>query len=104
MPDDKKVGLGPVKRYGVRYGRTTKYRAAMIEFEQRRPQKCPYCGVAQAHRLATGIWHCKKCDAKFAGPAYYIPTKAPSSMAEEKALEAAPEEEAEEEAEEAEAA
>jgi large subunit ribosomal protein L37Ae len=103
MPEEKKLGLGPVKRYGVRYGRTTKYRAAMIEFEQRRPQKCPHCDTNHAKRLAAGIWHCRKCNTKFAGPAYFIPVKTPSSFTEEKPAPKQAESE-EEESEEAEAA
>jgi large subunit ribosomal protein L37Ae len=99
MPDEQKLGLGPVKRYGTRYGRTTKYRAAMIEIEQRRPQRCPHCGTNHAKRVAAGIWHCGKCNAKFAGPAYFLPAKPPTALAEEEAPAEAPEEAEEEEAE-----
>jgi ribosomal protein L37AE/L43A len=37
--------------------------------------KCPRCETrGTIHRLSTGIWHCKKCDAHFTGGAYYIET------------------------------
>lgn len=66
------IGLGAVKRFGTRYGRTPKHKLAKIEIEQRKPQKCPYCLKPKAKRLAAGIWQCMKCNAKFAGKAYAL--------------------------------
>ena len=43
-----------------------------IEKEQRRRHKCPYCNATKVRRIAVGIWHCRKCDAKFTGKAYSI--------------------------------
>jgi len=68
----KKMVLGSVKRFGVRYGRTTKYRLAVIEKEQKKPQQCPYCRKPKAHRLSFGIYQCDKCNKKFTGPAYAL--------------------------------
>ena len=37
--------------------------------------KCPKCETrGSIHRISTGIWHCKKCGAKFTGGAYYTET------------------------------
>ena len=67
--------LGSAKRFGARYGRTLKERFAVVEKEQRKRHKCPYCNAIQVRRIAVGIWHCKKCDAKFAGKAYSVREK-----------------------------
>ncbi len=69
---NKEEGLGSVKRFGVRYGRTVKHNMAKIEKLQRKPQKCPYCNKLQVSRIAVGIWLCNKCGSKFTGNAYYL--------------------------------
>ena len=77
-------GLGPVKRYGVRYGRTTKFKAAQIERQQRKKQKCPYCLKSAAKRVAEGIFECDKCESKFTGGAYVVtPQKIQETTVEE---------------------
>jgi large subunit ribosomal protein L37Ae len=63
---------GTIKRFGARYGRTLKLRLAKVESVQRGKHKCPYCNSLKAKRLSTGIWHCRKCNAKFTGKAYSI--------------------------------
>ena len=60
------------KRFGARYGRTIKRNFAKIEHEQRKLHKCPYCNKEAVKRISTGIWYCKKCEAKFTGKAYTI--------------------------------
>ncbi len=67
--------LGSVKRFGARYGRKTKLKFSKIEAEQRKLHKCPYCSKIAVKRVAVGIWHCKKCNAKFTGRAYSITKK-----------------------------
>ena len=64
--------LVSVKRFGPRYGRKPKIKFSKIEAEQRKLHKCPYCSKTSVKRVAMGIWHCRKCDAKFAGKAYSI--------------------------------
>ncbi|MEK6917047.1 MAG: 50S ribosomal protein L37ae [Nanoarchaeota archaeon] len=61
-----------IKRFGSRYGRTTRLKYGAIEREQRALHKCPYCNQIKVKRLSTGIWHCKKCDSKFTGKAYTV--------------------------------
>jgi len=68
----KKQGLGSIKRFGTRYGRTTKHKFALIEREQKKKQKCPYCSKLKVKRISVGIWHCRSCDAKFTGRAYSL--------------------------------
>ncbi|MDD5191540.1 MAG: 50S ribosomal protein L37ae [Candidatus Nanoarchaeia archaeon] len=58
-------------RFGVRYGRKVRTKIADLESLQRKKQKCIFCdGVAK--RLSKGIWRCKKCSKKFAGPTFTL--------------------------------
>lgn len=68
----RRKGLGSVKRYGARYGRTVKHKLAKVEAEQKRKHKCPFCAKEQVSRVAAGIWFCKKCESKFAARAYAV--------------------------------
>jgi large subunit ribosomal protein L37Ae len=61
-----------VGRYGVRYGRRNRFKVALIEVDQKRKHKCPKCAFTQVKRLSTGIWQCKKCNAKFTSRAYTV--------------------------------
>ncbi len=72
---EARVGLGPVKRFGVRYGRTIKHNLAKIEIEQKKDHICPYCAKPKVHRVSYGIWLCDKCNAKFTAKAYTVGTK-----------------------------
>ena len=65
-------GLGSVKRFGTRYGRTLKHKVAKIEVEQKQDHKCPYCGKPKVSRVSYGIWLCGKCNAKFTARAYSV--------------------------------
>lgn len=71
----KEKGLGPAKRFGVRYGATTKHRLAAIETEQKKAQICPYCFKPKVKRVSYGIYECKKCSSKFTGKAYVVGRK-----------------------------
>ena len=59
-------------RFGARYGRSVRVKLASVEQKQRKKQKCPYCKKIGIKRLSKGIWHCKKCDKKFASDIYYL--------------------------------
>lgn len=59
-------------RFGARYGRSVKAKLANVEDKQRKKQKCPYCGKIGVKRVSKGIWHCPKCDKKFASDTYYL--------------------------------
>ncbi len=62
--------LGSAKRLGARYGKTVKERLAKVEKELRKKHKCPYCNKDKVKRVASGIWLCRGCHAKFTGKAY----------------------------------
>ncbi|VVB81377.1 50S ribosomal protein L37Ae [uncultured archaeon] len=72
---EAQVGLGSVKRFGTRYGRTLKHKLAKIEVEQKKMHKCPYCSKPKVSQVSFGIWHCEKCKAKFTARAYTVGTK-----------------------------
>ena len=71
----KETGLGPAKRFGVRYGRTVKHKFAKIEKEQKAKKECPYCSKQKIRRISYGIWTCEKCNSTFTGRAYTIGKK-----------------------------
>ncbi|MBS3125180.1 hypothetical protein J4211_02925 [Candidatus Woesearchaeota archaeon] len=72
---DAQKGLGPVKRFGTRYGRTTKHKLAKIEIEMKKDHKCPYCAKPKVHRVSYGIWKCDKCKNIFTARAYTVGQK-----------------------------
>ncbi len=73
MGKTKKVGA--TGKYGARYGSTLRKRTRLILGKMKEDIKCPRCLTkGSVHRISTGIWHCKKCNAKFTGGAYYIET------------------------------
>ena len=65
----KKVGT--TGRFGPRYGTKTKKIVADIERRKKKDNICPYCERPALKRIATGVWYCKKCKAKFAGGAFF---------------------------------
>ena len=72
MAKTKVEKLGSAKRFGSRYGSKPKHKFAKIEKEQRKKHRCPYCNALKVKRIAVGIWHCRKCNAKFTGKAYSV--------------------------------
>jgi len=69
---EKEERLGSAKRFLARYGSKPKHKFAQIEKEQRKKHQCPYCNNVAVKRIAVGIWHCRKCNAKFTGKAYSV--------------------------------
>jgi large subunit ribosomal protein L37Ae len=61
-----------VGRYGTRYGRRNRQKVALIEVEQKKRHKCPYCAFPKVSRVSVGIWKCDKCSAKFTSRAYTV--------------------------------
>ncbi|MEK6859334.1 MAG: 50S ribosomal protein L37ae [Nanoarchaeota archaeon] len=61
-------------RFKARYGRSVRLKITEVENIQRKKQNCIFCnGIAK--RTSKGIWHCRKCNKKFAAHAYYLPKK-----------------------------
>jgi len=59
-------------RFKARYGKGVKSKLIAVEEKSKRKQKCPFCGKLGVKRLSKGLWHCKKCNKKFAYTAYSI--------------------------------
>ncbi len=69
----KKVGI--TGKFGARYGSNVRKKYRLIVEKMKGEIKCPRCITkGSIHRVSTGIWNCKKGDAKFTGGAYYIET------------------------------
>lgn len=61
--------------FGARYGAAVRKKWRLIVQKMRGDIRCPRCQTkGLVHRVSVGIWHCRKCDAKFTGGAYYIET------------------------------
>jgi len=69
MVKKKSKGAG---RFGARYGSRLKEKFLEVESRQKKKYKCPLCLKPSVKRLSYGIWHCNKCDTKFAGRAYSL--------------------------------
>jgi large subunit ribosomal protein L37Ae len=81
MSSTKKIGT--TGRYGPRYGIKIRRRTASIEKNLRKKHQCPKCLHLSIKRVSTGIWHCRRCDLKFAGGAY-VPMARKSKIGQEK--------------------
>jgi large subunit ribosomal protein L37Ae len=64
--------FGSVKRFGPRYGRTLKDRLSVVEQEQKKNHRCPYCTYDRVRQLTVGIFLCTKCGSKFASKAFTV--------------------------------
>ena len=62
--------IGAAGRFGAGYGKP-KERLSAVERKQRVRQQCPFCKGA-AKRIEKGVWHCVKCNKKFAGGTYHL--------------------------------
>src|SRR5438552_13599233 len=69
----RKTGLAG--GFGARYGTVTRRRYIAIVTGLRSKHECPRCMFRSVKRWSVGVWHCKKCDFKFAGGAYHPTTK-----------------------------
>ncbi len=63
--------VGPVGRYGPRYGVSVRKRVRDILLKKQGPHTCPFCGSqGTVYRVSVGIWSCRKCGNTWAGAAY----------------------------------
>jgi large subunit ribosomal protein L37Ae len=72
MGNSKKVGAAG--RFGSRYGIGIRKKLLKIESKQERNYRCPFCGFKKVGRKAAGLYVCRKCQATFAGGAYFPST------------------------------
>lgn len=63
-------------KFGAGYGTRVKGRFNSVEMDQRKRQVSPFYSKGKAKRIAYGIWKCVKTGKVFAGPAYFLETKA----------------------------
>ncbi|MFX0047010.1 MAG: 50S ribosomal protein L37ae [Candidatus Hermodarchaeota archaeon] len=70
MGKTKKTGISAT--FGARYGANVRKKWRLIMENQKGGRlKCPRCETrGSISRISTGVWHCKKCNAKFTGGAY----------------------------------
>ncbi|MDE1860265.1 MAG: 50S ribosomal protein L37ae [Candidatus Micrarchaeota archaeon] len=60
--------------YGIRYGVGLRKRYDSVKADKQRRYKCDLCGKVTIRRVSNGIWHCRHCNATFAGGAYTFKT------------------------------
>lgn len=61
-------------RFGPRYGKKIRSIVADIE-QEKKSNKCPYCGAQSLNRKDSAMWACKKCGARFVGGTFRPHTK-----------------------------
>lgn len=54
----------------VGYGKSIRKAVEELEKKSRSRYKCPSCSRKAVRREASGVWHCRKCDTKFASGAF----------------------------------
>ena len=61
--------------FGPRYGSAVRKKYRLVVEKMKGDLKCPRCeSKGYINRISTGIWHCRKCNAKFTGGAYFTET------------------------------
>jgi large subunit ribosomal protein L37Ae len=60
--------------YGIRYGVGLRKRYDAVKHDKQRKYKCDLCGKTAVKRVGNAIWHCRHCNATFAGGAYTFKT------------------------------
>jgi large subunit ribosomal protein L37Ae len=68
--------MGP--RYGIRIRR----RVIDIDQARARASACPRCSTVTLHRVASGIFECRRCGTRFASNAYVFQAPPPITRAE----------------------
>jgi len=66
---------GTAGRFGARYGVVVRKLTRDIEKVEKARYECPTCHHTSVKRTASGIWECRRCDAKFAAGSYSPVTK-----------------------------
>jgi len=69
----KRKKIGSAGRFGAGYGKV-KQRLVAVERKQRVKQECPFC-KGRAKREERSIWHCVKCNKRFASGAFHLKTQ-----------------------------
>jgi large subunit ribosomal protein L37Ae len=69
--------IGPTGWMGARYGIRIRRRVIEIDRARRRPAACPRCSTSTLHRVASGIFECRRCGTRFASNAYVFQAPPP---------------------------
>ena len=74
MGKTKKTGISAT--FGARYGSNVRKKWKLVMQQQKSKKfKCPRCETrGSIRRVSTGVWYCKKCEARFTGGAYFVQT------------------------------
>jgi large subunit ribosomal protein L37Ae len=62
--------VGSVAWMGPRYGIRIRRRVLEIDRARSRASACPRCSTVTLHRVASGIFECRRCGTRFASNAY----------------------------------
>ena len=68
--------VGPVGKYGTRYGSSIRKYLKKIEISQHQNYYCKFCGKKKVKRVSVGIWSCKGCYRTISGGAWSLDTQA----------------------------
>lgn len=68
--------VGPVGKYGTRYGSSIRKHLKKIEISQHKNYDCNFCGKKKVKRTSVGIWSCKGCNRTVSGGAWTLYTQA----------------------------
>lgn len=63
--------MGKAGRFKARYGVGIRKKLAKVESKQFSRYDCPKCGFKRVKRKSKGVFHCLKCNHKFAGGAFF---------------------------------
>lgn len=63
-------------KFSIRYGVTLRKRWSAVQADKRKRYRCDLCEKIAVKRAGNGIWHCRHCNATFAGGAYTFKTTA----------------------------
>ena len=74
--------VGPAGWMGPRYGIRIRRRVLEIDRAAGRSSPCPRCSTVTLHRVASGIFECRRCGTRFASNAYVFQAPPPITRTE----------------------
>jgi|HubBroStandDraft_4_1064222.scaffolds.fasta_scaffold41517_1 large subunit ribosomal protein L37Ae len=70
---------------GARYGIRIRRRVLEIDRAREAAAACPKCATVTVHRVASGVFECRRCGVKFASGAYLFTAAPPITRSEKDA-------------------
>jgi large subunit ribosomal protein L37Ae len=74
--------VGPTGWMGPRYGIRIRRRVIDIDRVRHRAAACPRCSTVTLHRVASGIYECRRCGTRYASNAYVFEAPPPITRTE----------------------